>query len=141
MFYSTSYVLSRLYLDDHELERHLIDCLNLTVENITVKRFYISFLFFSFHHWALSSKQCISGDINCWLKSNFRCNLLLSIPRKLTVFTEGSLPSCTTSLVTALQLIQLDPHLSTQFLPNDPSIHPKENQNFEAKFISSEKIG
>ena len=43
--------------------------------------------------------------------------------------------------VIALQLIQLDPHLSMQFFPNDPSIHPKENQNFKAKCISSEKIG
>ena len=30
---------------------------------------------------------------------------------------------------TALQLIQLDPHLSMQFLPNDPLIHPKEIQS------------
>ena len=43
--------------------------------------------------------------------------------------------------LTALQLKQLDPHLSMQFFPKDLSIHPKENQNFKAKCISPENIG
>ena len=41
---------------------------------------------------------------------------------------------------TALQLIQLDSQLSMQFLPNDPSIHPKDIQKVRAKCLFAEKV-
>ena len=104
LWHFTRVFFSRLYLvcwmDGRAFEHDLIDCLNCTVGKIRVKRFYIFVIFFSFQHWALSSKQWISGDIKLMTKSNVICSLLLLFLRKLTLVTEGSLPSRTTALIT-----------------------------------------
>ena len=62
-------------------------------------------------------------------------------PRSQKVPSHPGLHPWSQTPLTALQLIQLDSHLSMQFLPNDPFIQPKENQTFKAKGLSSKKIG
>ena len=73
------------------------------------------------------------------------CNLFENLLCSQNVPSHPGLQPNSQTPSTALQLIQLDPHFSMQFLPKDPFIHPKDieilGQNvYRLKILNSIKV-
>lgn len=108
------------------------------------KNYSITHIYFCNFFLSLGSEwwKCVVKLMN-WIQ----CQIVISFCRfwenlpcsQKSPFHPGVQPRSQTPF-TALHPIQLDPHRSVQFLPNDPFKHSKENQNFSAKFLWSEKI-